>query len=177
LDDWGVTLLRELQSDGFADLTGAHGTIVLPVSDRLISRIVALRLPASAPVREVQLTAHAGDRITVRVRLARPAFLPSIQMTLAIAQQPDLPTSPVLALAIESQAMAGLAAMAVRFVDVLPAGVRFDGRRFIIDLKTLLEQRNAAWVLTCLTELKVTTTDRRVVVKARGLLPAPPAGV
>ena len=173
LDDWWGTLLREQQSDGFRDLAGAHATVVLPVSDRLITRIVAQRIPESAPIREFELTAHDGNRITIRIRLAKPAFLPPIPVALVIDQQPDLPESPVLWLALESLAVGALAATALRFVDVLPAGIRFDGGRFRIDLKTLLERRNAADVLTCLTELKVTTTDHRVVVHASAVLPPP----
>jgi hypothetical protein len=173
MDVGWITLLREQLSDGFRDLAGAHATVVVPVSDRLISRIVAQRIPESAPIREFELTAHDGNRITIRIRLAKPAFLPPIQVALVIDQQPDLPESPVLSLALDSQAMGALAATALRFVDLLPAGIRFDGRRFRIDLKTLLERRNAADVLTCLTELKVTTTEHRVVVHARAALPPP----
>ena len=172
-DDWWTALLREQQSNGYLDLTGAQATVVLPVSDRLINRIVARRIPVSAPIREFEVTAHDGDRITIRIRLAKPAFLPPIQVALVIDEQPDLPESPVLWLALEAQGVGGLAATALRFLDALPSGIRFDGRRFRIDLKTLLERRNVADVLAYLTELKVTTTDRRVVVHARGVLPPP----
>jgi hypothetical protein len=172
VDDWWVTLLRGQQSDGLSDFAGAQADIVLPVSDRLITQVIAQRLPRSGTgtVREFHLLAHPANRITVRVRLAKPAFLPPLQMTLVIDQQPALPASPLVALAVESQTIAALAGTALRFADFLPAGVRFDGRRFVIDLRTLLEQREAAGVLTWLTDLKLATDEGRVVVHARMMI-------
>jgi hypothetical protein len=172
MDDWWVALLREQRSAGFPDVAGAHGTFVLPVSDRLITHIVSHRLPPSVPISEFQIAAHAGDKVTLRVRLARPAFLPPIQTTLTIDQQPDLPASPVLGLVIQSRGMATLAATALRFLDVLPSGIRLDGVRVIVDLRRLLEQWNAADVLTHVTHLKVTTDVGRVIVHVRGGLGA-----
>ena len=168
---WWVTLLREQQSDGFPDLAGTAVSAAIPISDQLISRVIAERIPSTAPVREVLLAAHAGNQITIRVRVTKPGFLPPIQMRLAIEQQPVLPGSPILVLGIVSQGLASLAVNALKFVDVLPPGVRVDGRRFIIDLATLLERYGAAEVLTYLTDLKMTTLDGRVVVEARASLP------
>jgi hypothetical protein len=173
LDAWWVTLLREQQSDGFLDLAGTDASITLPISDRLISRVVAQRLPAHVPVREFDLFAHEGGVIAIRVRLAKPTFLPPIQLRLAIDQQPELPHSPILGLAIVSQGVAALAAGALKFADVLPPSVRFDGRRFIVDLRAMLERQNAAGVLEFLTHLRITTAAEQVVVHARAAVRVP----
>jgi hypothetical protein len=171
LEPWWVTLLREQQSDDFSDLAGAEAFATIPISDRLISRAIAQRLPPTAPIRELEVRAHAGDQFTVRVRLAKPALLPSVQLRLAIEQQPQLPSSPILVLAVVSQGLASLAVNALKFVDVLPPGVRFDGRRFVVDLETILERYGAAQALTYVTDLSVMTVDGRFVVRARGAVP------
>jgi hypothetical protein len=129
------------------------------------------RLPPSAPIRELEVRAHAGDQFTVRLRLAKPALLPSVQLRLAIEQQPDLPRSAILVLGVVSQGLTGLAINALRFVDVLPPGVRFDGRRFLVDLETILNRYGAAQALAYVTDLSVTTSDGRFVVRARGAVP------
>ena len=102
MEPWWVTLLRQQQSDNFPDLAGAEASATIPISDRLITRAIAERLSPSAPIREVEVRAHADNQLTVRVRLAGPAILPPLQLRLAIEQQPDLPMSPVLVLGIVS---------------------------------------------------------------------------
>jgi hypothetical protein len=171
LEPWWLTLLRQQQSDNFRDLAGAEASATIPISDRLITRAIVQRLSPSAPVRDLEVRAHAGDQITVRVRLSKPALLPPVQLRLAIEQQPDLPTSAIFVLGIVSQGLASLAVNALKFVDVLPPGVRFDGRRFIIDLRTLLERHGTGWALDYLTDLKVGAVDGSLVVRARGVLP------
>ena len=171
MESWWVRLLREQQSDNFPDLAGAEASTTVPISDRLITRVIAERLPPSAPIRELEVRAHAGNQITIRVRLARPAILPPVQLRLAIEQQPDLPMSPILVLGIVSQGLASLALNALKFVDVLPPGVSFDGRRFIINLRTLLAHRGWGWALDFLTDLRVEAVDGSLVVRTRGVLP------
>jgi hypothetical protein len=171
LEPWWVTLLREQQSDDFPDLAGAEAFATIPITDRLITRAIVQRLPPSAPIRDFEVRAHAGDQVTIRVRLTRPALLPPVQLRLAIEQQPDLPRSPILVLGVVSQGLTGLALNALKFVDVLPPGVQFDGRRFVVNLGTILERYGAAAALAYLTDLSVTTVDGRVVVRARGTVP------
>lgn len=172
MERWWVTLLRQQQSDGFPDLAGTDIAVTVPLSDRLISRLVAEAIPAGVPIREFDLSAHHGELMTIRIRLAKPAFLPPIHLMVAIERQLDLPMSPTLVLKIVSQGVASLAANALRFLDVLPSGVQYMDGRFIINVRTILERHNAADLLKYLTELKVTTADHQVIVRARGGLPA-----
>ena len=173
MEPWWVTLLRQQQSDNFPDLAGAEAFATIPISDRLITRAILQRLSPSGPIRELEVRAHAGDQITVRVRLAKPAILPPVQIRLAIEQQPALPHAPIFVIGIVSQGLASLAVNALKFVDVLPPGVRFDGRRFIVDLRELLEHRRSEWALDYLADLQVGAVDGSFVVRARAVLPGP----
>jgi hypothetical protein len=120
LERWWVTLLRQQQSDGFPDLAGTEVLMTVPLSDGLISRLVAERIPARVPIGEFDPSAHDGELVRIRIRLAKPPFLPPIHMMLAIERQLDLPTNPTLVLKIASQGVATLAAGALPFRDVLP---------------------------------------------------------
>ena len=114
-EPWWLTLLREQQSAHFADLAGAHASFTVPVSDRLLNRMIADRLRRSSPIRELELRAEDGNRVTVSVRLARLAFLPPVHVRFAIERQPDLPASPVLVWRMVLEGVAALAGPASAF--------------------------------------------------------------
>jgi hypothetical protein len=164
IEPW-LALLREQQSTHFADLAGAHASFTIPVSERLLNRIIAERLPRTAPISELQLRAEEANHVTVSVKLAKFAFLPAVRVRFAIERQPDLPASPVLVLRIEGKA--ALAGPALRFLEVLPPGVRLENDRLSVDLATLLAQYGAADALSYLTALEVTTAAGRIIVSGR----------
>jgi hypothetical protein len=174
LDPWWLTLLREQQREGFIDLAGTRASITMPISDRLVSRTIAQHLFPRVPIRQFELTAHESDVIEIRVRLTKPTFAPPIRLRLAIEQQPILPSSPSLVLRVQSNGIVTLVASALKFVDVLPPGVHFDGRRFALDLAAILERQHAAHVLAYFSSLRLTTTVGQLVLHAE--LDLPPAG-
>lgn len=168
---WLLTLLREQQASGFPDVAGANGFVILPVSDRLLSRVIAARLPPSIPVTDLELHADAGNQLLVRARLTRPAFLPPLKVRLVIEKQPQLPGSPILVLRLVSEGLAALAGTVLKFVEVLPRGIRLDGDKLSINLAVLAEQYGAADVLAYLTDLEVATAAGQVVLTARAAVP------
>ena len=168
-DPWWLALLREQQSTNFADLAGARASFTIPVTERLLNQIIADRLPRSGPISELQLHAEDGNQVTVSARLARLAFVPAVRVRFAIERQPDLPASPVLVLRIEGKA--ALAGPVLRFLEVLPPGVRLEKDRLHVDLATVLAQYGAADALSYLTALEVTTVRGQVIVSGRLALP------
>jgi hypothetical protein len=164
LDVWWVTLLQQLQSDRFSELSGSRASIALRVSDRLVSREVARHLPPHVPIRELDIVAQADNVVAVRLRLTKPAFLPPIQIRLVIERQPELPGSPQLVLALVSQGVASFAGMALKFADVLPPGVTYVDGRFVVDFAAILGQRDAAELLTYVHQMQITTVDGQFVI-------------
>jgi hypothetical protein len=175
MEPWWTILLREQQATGFADLAGATASLTLPLSDRFVTRLIANHLPASSPVREVDLCAEAGNQIVLRIRVARLAFVPRVRVRLLIEQQPVLPSSPVIVFRLISEGFAALAGTALRFVKVLPPGVQLDGDRLHLNLAQLLDSYGLADVVTYLTHLEVTTAETRIVLVARARVPPPGA--
>lgn len=163
-----MQLLREQQAEGFPDVAGTHVSATVPVSDRLITRVVLERLPAAAPIRSLSLRAHPGGRLTAQVRLARPAFLPAFTLPITILQQPELPHSPVLVLHIGSPGgLLKLAAPLMRLVDVLPPGVSLQDDRLSVNVQTALAAYDASFVLDFLEHLEIGTAEGRVIVSVR----------
>ena len=165
-----LTLLHDQQASGFRDVAGARASVTLPVSDRLVSRLISQSLPPGAPIAYVDVRAQAANRLAARVRLTRPSFMPPVTVNLAIERQPGLPDNPVFVLRLLSTGLLSFAGAAVRFMNVLPPGIRLDGDLIYIDIRTLLEHRGMAQHLRYLEHLEVTTEEGRFVVSARGAL-------
>jgi hypothetical protein len=170
-----MLLLREQQAEGFRGVAGTHVSATVPLSDRLLTRVILERLPPSAPIRSLDLRASPGGRLTAHVRLARPAFLPPFTFPITILQQPELPHSPVLVLRIGSPGgLLKLVGPLMRLGDVLPPGVSLQNDRITVDLHTVLTTADAAFVLRFLEHLEIGTDDGRVIVSVRARVPTPP---
>jgi hypothetical protein len=163
-------LLRQQLDSGFADLHGAEAAITLPVSERLLNELVAETLPASAPVRDLQIAPEAGDRFSVRLRIGSSPLIPRLKIALSIDRQPELPTSPVVVLKVESAGLMSLAGPVLRLLNALPAGIVVHEDRIHIDLRALADRRGLAPLLDYLTELRVNTLQGALVLTLRGRL-------
>jgi len=163
-------LLRQQLGSGFADLRGAEAAITLPVSERLLNELVAEAVPASAPVRDLQIAPEAADRFSVRLRVGSSPLIPRLKIALSIDRQPELPMSPVLVLKVESAGLMTLAGPMLRLLNALPAGIAVHDDRIHIDLRALADRRGLAPFLDYLTELRVNTVAGAVVLTLRGRL-------
>lgn len=164
-----IDLLRQQHARGFPDLAGARVTVSIPVSDRLVTTFANENMPASGPVRAIDVRAHEANRLSVRVRLRRPALMPPVSLNLAIVQQPRLPEAPAIGLRLAAPgALLALAGSAARVFNVLPPGVQMDGDRINVDLRAMLEQRGLGEVLDYLESLEITTEDGKIIFSARG---------
>jgi hypothetical protein len=161
-------LLRQQLGSGFADLRGAEAAITLPVSERLLNELVAGAVPSSAPVRDLQIAPEAADRFSVRLRVGSSTLIPRLKIALSIDRQPELPTSPVLVLKVESAGLMTLAGPMLRLLNALPAGIALHDDRIHIDLRALADRRGLAPFLDYLTELRVNTVPGAVVMTLRG---------
>ena len=163
-----LKLFLEQQASGFPDVAGARASVTLPISDRLVTRLVVQSLPPGGPIGDIDVRAANANRFSVRVRLTRPALLPPITVNLAIDRQPVLPSDPRLILRLLSTGLLSFAGAAARFFNVLPPGIRIDGELIFVDLRTLLDQRGLAQHLKYLEHLEVTSEEGRFIVAVRG---------
>lgn len=175
MDQRWLDLLRQQHASGFADVAGARAQVAIPISDRLLTRLVAEAIPPSAPVRDLELRARSDNRFYIRARLTRPGFLPPISIGLIIDSQPQLPSTPVIALRLESAGLSSLAGVASRALAVLPPGIEFRDDKIVVDLRTLLDRRGVADALDYLEYLEITTVEGAFVVAFRAAVPAPRA--
>jgi hypothetical protein len=174
MDSRWLDLFREQKAAGFPDLAGTRLSLRLPISDALVSRIIADYLPPSSKLRHLEVRAEASNRVKVVVQLAKPSFLPALSIALDIEQQPVLPSSPVLVLRVASSpAVMAFAGSALRFLDSMPPGVAMDGSRIALDLRLLAGRYNVSDLFDHLEAVTLTTEEGRLVLSAQAVLPAP----
>jgi hypothetical protein len=160
-----LELLAGLERQGFTDLAGSTGEGAIRVSEGLLNGIIAEQLRGSAAIREVHAAPRAGDRLGVRLVMAKPSFLPPLVLDVSIDKQPSLPDDPVLGLTLSG--MGGLlrfAGPAAGFLNVLPPGVRMEGDRVLVDLRAVLAPHGLTSVLDYVQDVRVTTEEGRLVV-------------
>jgi hypothetical protein len=163
-----LDLLQRQQRDGFPDLGGTEVAATIPIADRLINELIAELLP-KGKVREVQVQADDGNRVTAKIRLSTSSFLPAIPVTLAIEDQPDLPERPVLGLRLSGPSgLVAMAASALPSMVTLPPGISIEGDRIRIDIRRLLAERSMEDLLAYVTDLHVNTRAGAVVLDVRG---------
>ncbi|MBA2302069.1 MAG: hypothetical protein H0W08_05495 [Acidobacteria bacterium] len=168
MDERAHDILQHLQTSQFRDISGTQIVATIPVSEGLVNMALSASLPPGAPVRSVAIHPEAGDRFSVRI-VPRMSLLPAMTLRLLVEEQPRLPDSPVLVLRLVTlSGLFGLAGGAI--AGMLPPGVRLDGERILVDLRTIAAQHGQARVLDYLTKLHVGTEDGRVVVHVEGVI-------
>jgi hypothetical protein len=154
------TLLDVQRRGGFPDLAGSEGRMQVALSDVFLSDLVATRLPAAWPVRQLTLHALGGDEIAVRVR-PRSAWLPPLQLRVTLEPQPVTAATPYLRARVGSSL--GRAAAVALGSAPLPGWVRLDQDYVTVDVQALATQLGVADLLSAITTLTLRTEPGRVV--------------
>src|SRR5262245_47930723 len=140
---WWITLIGEQRAAQFEAISGATASLVLPVSDKLLSDVLSRQL--SGKLRELDIEAQSKNELTVALRLRNPAWLPRFNVKLAIDKQPRLPDAPVLVLRLLSHgALLAFAGPAAKFLAVVPPWLEIDGDLLRVDVAQLLREYDAA---------------------------------
>jgi hypothetical protein len=158
-------LIAQQQAAGFPGLAGSEVHATIKLSTPLLNEAIAgLIASVTSPIRELTVEPHSGNRIDVRVDPAK-AFIPTVNLTLVVDRQPQLPADPTLILRVTSgAAMLRFAAPVVSGLGALPAGIRLDGERILVDVRALLQAQGQARLLDLAREIEVVTMDGAVVV-------------
>jgi hypothetical protein len=163
MNAWLEQVLADLRSGRASDLAGSRVAADVAVSDRLINEILEKHVAGRGQVRTIEVTARDGDA-RVTVKLAKPAFLPPIAITVSVAKQPEFPSRPVLELHLAMPpALAAMAGAGLGALNLLPPGHRLEGNRLLIDVATVLAERGQGWIVPYLRALNARFENGRVV--------------
>jgi len=165
--------LRNLAGSSFRDLAGTQASARIPVSRSLINAVVADALRGTtAPIRRIDIQPRAGDRFDVAIAVTWP-FVPPITVAVAIEEQPRFPEPGILVL--RWSLLGAVGAVVSRFIGSmsrLPPGVRLDGDRLFIDIRTAAGRSGAATtILPFVTVLELHTIEDAVVIETAMSVP------
>ena len=161
LDARLLAILEQLRASRFAALHGTRASLSIPLPEPLLNQLVTTLLPASAPVRDLQIRPQAANRLAVRARASRLEFLPPVTISLQIEQQPQLPDTPLV---IRILSLPGLLSMASSLLSPssLPPGIRLDRDRVLIDVRQLLEMKGFGEIVPLIERLHVASEEGRL---------------
>jgi hypothetical protein len=160
-----LTLLTRLQASRFADLAGSEARATIRLAAPLLNEAVATFAASTPAIRDVTIRPRAANHIDVHLKLARPAFLPSLNLTLQIERQPQLPDHPELALRLSGAGgMMRLAGPAITSFGALPPGIRLDGDHVFVDLRDVLRRQGQADLLDYVEQLQVMSEEGTLVL-------------
>ena len=153
-------------------LAGSGVRASLRISTALLNEAIAAYAASASMVKEVFVTPRAANHFDVRLKLAKPAFLPAFNITVAIEQQPELPANPVLVLHLTGAGgMLRLAGPAVTSSGMLPPGVRLDADRVFIDVHEIARHHGQAELLDYAEQLEVTTEEGSLILQLVARVP------
>jgi hypothetical protein len=165
VDPYFSDLLADLRRSGLNDLAGSRLSAHIPVSRALLNQVVAHVVQKSAaPVRDLDIRPLDGDRfdavITTKWRL-----VPPLKIAFAIERQPAFPDSPALVLRWSLLGVLGaIASRVIAAFDRLPAGVRFQDDRLVLDIPALAAGGPATELLPYVTALRLHTVAGRAMI-------------
>lgn len=165
MDDRLRTFLNRQQASGLAGLVGSEMRAAIRVSAALLADALRTFAPASSAVRDLTVAPRAGNRFDVQVKLAKPAFLPAINITATIERQPNLPSDPTLVLHLTGiGGMMRFAGPAAGAFGNLPPGVRMEGDRVFVDLRAVLASQHQAEWLEHVEQLDISSDEGAVIL-------------
>lgn len=165
------TILSRLRRSRFSDLSGSEVHATIRVGAPLLNEAASAFVASASAVRDVVIRPRASNRIDVSVKLARPAFLPPLNLTLQIERQPQ-PASPELVLRLSGLGgMMRVAGPAVGLFAALPPGVRLDGDHVFINIAAILRQHGQSELLEYTRDVVVLSEEGSLVLQLQLRVP------
>jgi len=155
------TVLQGLLSRNLADLNGTYVTGSLPVPEKVLNDIANAKI-AERPGRIKQFAIQVGadNYVQLGIRVSVGPFTKWFRPEVIVTTE-----TPVILFTIASPEYAGLMWLAELFArELLPSGVRIDGRQITLDLREVPQVAPYRRALSYLKTLRVSTRPGTLMV-------------
>ena len=168
--------VRELLGFDLQELAGATFVGDIPVPDRLVNRLIAKRLAASASrVSMARVHALDGDTFEAQVTIAGIALLPMLEIVARVERQPR-PNDPTLVLRWSTRSLGRLSMLGARLLShfkQLPPGIGLDAERVTVHIQDVLAAHGLTELLDYATDLQLHTQAGAFLLRVSLRVPAP----
>lgn len=157
-------IFQRLLDDNFSELRGMTADVSIPVSESLINEIIAAALRGNRNIDSCQLSIHAENKVTARLRTTRLPFAIKLQLKLDHTVDFASYSSPKIRAWLENNLLLGKIGA---FFNMLPEGIKLYGNQLVVDLYSFLQTPEQRRLLNLVKSIGIRTEESKIIFSVK----------
>jgi hypothetical protein len=157
-------IFQRLLDNNFSDLSGMTADASIPVPESLINEILAVALQGNKNIDSCQLSIHAENKVTARLKTTLLPF--SLNLRLKLDNTVDFASysSPKVRAWLENNLLLGKLGS---LFNALPEGVKLYGNQIVIDITAFLETPEQRRILNLVKSVEIRTEEHKLILNVK----------
>jgi hypothetical protein len=157
-------IFQKLLDNNFSDLRGMTADASIPVPESLINEILAVALQGNKNIDSCQLSIHAENKVTARLKTTLLPF--SLNLRLKLDNTVDFASysSPKVRAWLENNLLLGKLGS---LFNALPEGVKLYGNQIVIDITAFLETPEQRRILNLVKSVEIRTEENKLILNVK----------
>ena len=157
-------IFQRLLDNNFSDLSGMTADASIPVPESLINEILAVALQGNKNIDSCQLSIHAENKVTARLKTTLLPF--SLNLRLKLDNTVDFASfsSPKVRAWMENNLLLGKLGS---LFNALPEGVKLYGNQIVIDITAFLETPEQRRILNLVKSVEIRTEEHKLILNVK----------
>jgi len=157
-------IFQRLLDNNFSDLRGMTADASIPVPESLINEILAVALQGNKNIDSCQLSIHAENKVTARLKTTLLPF--SLNLRLKLDNTVDFASysSPKVRAWMENNLLLGKLGS---LFNALPEGVKLYGNQIVIDITAFLETPEQRRILNLVKSVEIRTDEHKLIFNVK----------
>ncbi len=153
-------IFQKLLDNNFLDLRGMTADASIPVSESLINEILAAALQGNKNIDSCQLSIHAENKVTAKLRTTLLPFSLNLRLRLDHAVDFASYSSPKVRTWLENNLLLGKLGA---FFDILPDGIKLYGNQLVVDLYSFVQTPEQRRLLHLIKSIGISTEESKII--------------
>ncbi len=136
----------------------------IPVPESLINEIITAALQGNKNIDSCQLSIHADNKVTARLRTTLLPFSLNLQLKLDHAVDFASYSSPKVRAWLENNLLLGKLGA---FFNFLPQGIKLYGNQLVVDLYSFLKTPQQRRMLDLVKSVAISTEERKIIFRVK----------
>ena len=157
-------IFQRILDDNFSDLKGMTADASVPVPEYLINEIIAAALQGNKNIDSCQLSIHAENKVTAKLRTTLLPFSLNLRLKLDNAVDFASYSSPKIRAWLENNLLLGKMGT---FFKLLPEGIKLYGNQLVVDLSSFLPTPEQRRMLDLVKSIGISTEESKIIVSVK----------